>query len=297
MWPVPSGGDAAALEIGYAALASRIVVRIVSAGPRNGSPVVFLHGWGCSAFLFRENLPALAGAGFRPIAVDLKGHGLSDKPERDGEYTLDAMASHVLEVLDALGLRRLALVGQSMGGRIAIEVARRAPARVDRLVLVAPVGIGELWPRPLLQLGGWRGLEPIVPRLAGRALVRLALTIVTGSRRPVSADAVEGYFAPMQYAEYPRVLQRLLREFSWDPVDAAVLRSIEAPTLVVVGTRDLILRTARDHPLLQERSGLRVVWIEGAGHAPNEECPDEVNQAMIGFLHADPDEPTSGRTP
>jgi len=284
MWPVPGAGVTSALEIGYAALASRIVVRTIAAGPADGPPVVLLHGWGCSAFLFRDNLTALGSAGFRAIAIDLKGHGLSDKPESEDAYTLDAMTSHVLEVLDALALSRAALVGQSMGGRIALEVARRAPGRVRRLALIAPVGIGEFRAWPLLRLGGWRALEPLAPRLVTRGIVRLVLNIVAGNRRPITADAVEGYYAPMQYAEFPRVLQQLLREFTWEPVTSELLHAIGVPILVVVGTRDMILRIAPDRPLLRERAGMRVVWVEGAGHAPNEECPDDVNRALIEFL-------------
>ena len=283
MWPASGGDDA--LEVGYTALSSRTVVRTVSAGPASGPPVLLLHGWGCSAFLFRHNLPALASAGYRAIAVDLKGHGCSDKPEGDGEYTLDTMTAHVLEILDALALPEAILIGQSMGARIATEVARRAPTRVRRLVLIAPVGIGEIQALALVRLAASPVLDAVAPRIVSRAVVRLALGIAYGRRGQVSVDAVEGYFAPLQYPEFPRVLQRVLREFTWDPVPAALLAEVRAPTLVVIGSRDVIVRFRRDDPLLSAREHLRVVWIDGAGHAVNEECPDEVNMAIVAFLN------------
>lgn len=283
---LPASGDGT-LEIGYAALTSRTVVRTVSAGPADGSPVLLLHGWGSSALLFRQNLPALARAGHRAVAVDLKGHGLSDKPERDRDYTLTAMKDHVMEIMDALALPRCALVGQSMGGRIALEVARLAPSRVDRLVLISPVGIGEFRPRALLRLAGWRALEPLGSRLATRTVVRLALGLVYGGRARPSDELIEQYCEPLQYSEYSRVLQRFVREFSWDPVEAGLLEGIRARILVVLGTRDVVLSVARDHPLLRERPRLRVAWVEGAGHVPNDECPEEVNRVMIDFLRGE----------
>ncbi|HYD53246.1 MAG TPA: alpha/beta fold hydrolase, partial [Gemmatimonadaceae bacterium] len=84
------------------ALPSGIHVRVVEAGPCDGRPVVLLHGWGAGAYTYRHNLPALADAGLRATAVELKGHGLSEKPSAPGEYAFGAMLGHVHEVLAAL---------------------------------------------------------------------------------------------------------------------------------------------------------------------------------------------------
>lgn len=90
-------------------LASGIRVRVVEVGDPESPPVVFLPGWGCSAYIFRYTLEPVAAAGYRAIAVDLKGHGLSDKPTAVGEYTLDSMRTHVIEILNALGIARAPL--------------------------------------------------------------------------------------------------------------------------------------------------------------------------------------------
>src|SRR5512132_845901 len=77
------------LRTRYLDLASGVRVRAVECGKESDPTIVLVPGWGCSVYIFRENFEALAGAGFRPIAVDLKGHGLSDKPENRAEYSLE----------------------------------------------------------------------------------------------------------------------------------------------------------------------------------------------------------------
>ncbi|MEP6906149.1 MAG: alpha/beta fold hydrolase, partial [Gemmatimonadales bacterium] len=90
------------LRTRYLELASGIRVRAVECGEHGAPMIVLLPGWGCSAFVFRDNLAPLATAGFHVVAVDLKGHGLSDKPIATGEYRLESMQSHIHEILDAL---------------------------------------------------------------------------------------------------------------------------------------------------------------------------------------------------
>src|SRR5579859_5792383 len=78
-------------------------IRVIEALGAGTTPALFIHGWGCSCFVWRRNLPVLAAGGIRSLAMDLPGHGLSDKPEH---CTPDAMADVVLATLDALGLDR-----------------------------------------------------------------------------------------------------------------------------------------------------------------------------------------------
>src|SRR5215208_7570140 len=93
--------DDAAYRVSFALLRSGMRVRIVERGDSNSGAVVLVHGWGCSIYTFRRNMTALADAGYRVIAVDLKGHGQSDKPVAPEEYTIDALVDHLRDILDA----------------------------------------------------------------------------------------------------------------------------------------------------------------------------------------------------
>ena len=111
-----------AYRVSFARLESGIRIRVVERGDRKAPPVILVHGWGCSAYAFRFTMPALAAAGFRAIAFDLKGHGLSDKPHTSGEYTIERLVEHLRDVLDTLAL-------EQPGDFLAIFVA--APGEID----------------------------------------------------------------------------------------------------------------------------------------------------------------------
>ncbi len=105
-------------------------------------PVVLLHPNGFCAGLFDPIARRLAAGGaFRPIGVDLRGHGGTDKPEPPDPYRYDAMAGDVVAVLDALGFDDVDVVGGSLGGGVAIHVDQQQPGRARRLLLCEPIAL------------------------------------------------------------------------------------------------------------------------------------------------------------
>ncbi len=128
-------------------------VRVVEHNAAGASPnsltALLLHGWGCNAFHFRRLGPALAQRGVSSVAVDLRGHGLSNKPTDVAAYTSVAMTDFTQRLLDALGLERAGLVGHSLGGALALDTAAAAPSRVGWLMLLNPVGLSRLTFAPL----------------------------------------------------------------------------------------------------------------------------------------------------
>jgi pimeloyl-ACP methyl ester carboxylesterase len=185
-------------------LANGLGIRVLESGPPGGTPLLLLHGWAISAYLWRHNFAALAAAGYRVHAPDLPGHGLSDAPLEKGSYTLGALTDDVAALLDALGLERTAVVAQSMGGRIALELARRH--RVTKLALFGPVGFGDVSPA--------RDLVPFLPAIPGslaallvpRELVELVQRRVYGKIGWFTDRDVDEYWAPTQF---PAVRVRL----------------------------------------------------------------------------------------
>ncbi len=113
------------IAVRFVTLHDGLRVRVLSAGPGDGRPVVLLHGWGASVYSYRAQIPALAGAGFHVIAADLPGHGLSDKPAALDAYTRPAMVAATAELLDRLEVRDALVAGVSMGGGIVAGLAER----------------------------------------------------------------------------------------------------------------------------------------------------------------------------
>ncbi|SDL91424.1 4,5:9,10-diseco-3-hydroxy-5,9,17-trioxoandrosta-1(10),2-diene-4-oate hydrolase [Oryzisolibacter propanilivorax] len=113
----------------------------------SGEPVIFLHGAGGGASgysNFKGNYPQFAQAGFRSIVPDLLGYGLSSKTEQPKQYDLDFFIAGVKGLVDRLGLKGVTLLGNSLGGAVALGYALKHPQDVKRLILMAPGGVEDL---------------------------------------------------------------------------------------------------------------------------------------------------------
>ncbi|MFI5231759.1 MAG: alpha/beta fold hydrolase [Gemmatimonadales bacterium] len=267
-------------------LAGGLGLRVLEAGPPDGKPLLLLHGWAISSYLWRHNIAALADAGYRVHVPDLPGHGLSDAPLAKGSYTLEALADHLGALLDTLDLERAPVVAQSMGGRIALELARRH--RVTRLALFGPVGFGEV-----SQL---REIVPFLPKLPGalaamlvpREIVEIVQRRVYGKIGWFTERDVDEYWAPTQFPAVVQATVQMLREFDWELVAPELLAGISTPTLVVFGTLDGTVRPHGVERLVAALPHGRLQWIEGGGHVVMEEVPDRVNALLVEFLHDAP---------
>lgn len=271
------------ITVRWLSLPSGVRVRVAVAGPKEGPPVVMLAGWGGSLYMYRLNILPLAEAGYRVFAVDLKGQGLSDKPDDAAEYTLHSLTAHLLEVLDALGVRRAALVAQSMAGSLAVRLAIAYPHRVSRLALVSPVGFGRVpLIGPLSRAAG--AFAPIAPYLAKRWTFKRAVRYAYGSRGRASARDVDEYWAPSSDPAFVRSLFYLLRQMPWGLLKEEDLRRIRCPVLLFFGTDDRVVLPRDCERLAAVVPDARVVMVPGGGHAALECAPDVVNPALAAFL-------------
>ncbi len=261
-------------------LASGIRVRVVEAGDPEAPPVVFLPGWGCSTYIFRDTLGPVAAAGHRAIAVDLKGHGLSDKPTTVGEYTLDSMRNHVIEILDALEISRAPLAGLSMGAALAAHVAAVVPARVTSLILVSTVGFDGVPGLSAFQSLTSGPMVPVLPKVATRSVLRLMLHGVYGKLRPFTERDVDEYWAPTQFPEFTRAMRHLLHQFTW----RARFPELDMPCLVISGTLDHLARGETVEVLTRSRPAMRMLTVADAGHVVFDEAPEVVNAAIVDFI-------------
>lgn len=263
-------------------LRTGIRVRVAESGPADGAPFVMLHGWGASLYMYHDALSLLPRQGIRAIAVDLRGYGLSDRPRARGEYSLDHYLDDLDALLSSLGYKHVALMGQSMGGGIALHYALRHPARVKSLVLINPVGlvpigwvrVMRLIPRQLMESLGAR----MVPRwLTGFILRHLAY----GDASLVTEHDVDENWAPTRIPGFVYAVRAGIAEFDWSPISAEQAASLTVPTLVVLGTKDRVIIGARR--AAERLNGVKVVSFEG-GHCVHEEHPREVYGAIEKWL-------------
>lgn len=265
-----------------------------------GSPIVFIHGLGSSGYIeWRFNLEHFASS-HRVFAPDLPGFGRSDKPA-SARYGIPYFARTVDRYMANRRLRAATVVGTSMGGRVALELALAYPARVGRLVVVNSLGLGRpkiqpyypmmLMPRlgeTLLQ-GMRHGLRwapsPVIRSLAAR------FTGAAGDLEKTMSDEYLDDLREMYAAEgYPGAYLASVRSIA-NPrsylggLDVSHrLERIKAPVLFIWGANDPLFpleQATRAHGLLK---GSKLSVIEGAGHTPQAEKPKEFNRHLEAFL-------------
>jgi len=279
----PAGDPA--YRVSFPRLRSGTKIRVVERGGPSSPPIVLVHGWGCSVYVFRRNMPALADAGFRAIAVDLKGHGLSDKPIGPEDYTIDSLVEHLREILDALGLERPALAGHSLGGSLICHFASRYPERPLCLGMLSPVGLKGVPLMSLYRLLTPSALTPLLRQINPRVIVKLALMRVYGKRGHFTQRDVAEYLAPSQYPEFSLAMRELLHQYDWSAADHRPLSTVNIPAAGVWGSLDHLM--PRDGMAVYVPLVPQIVLraIPDAGHIITEETPDEVNEELIALMH------------
>ena len=271
------------ISVRYVRVEPQLTLRVLDSGPPQAPPVVLLHGWAASAYMHRFAIAHLARAGFRAIAVDLKGHGLSDKPiGTQVAYTTERLLGEVMRLLDAMGLERVALVGQSMGGGLALRLALDHPGRVRALALVSPVGLSTIPAARIARVISPRVLDQFASIMVPRWLAATLLRLTYGDPSRVTEREIDEYWAPSQFPNFARAMRALVAEFDWSPLPDERLRALRVRTLLTVGTKDRLIRGAVSAARRLPRAFQLV--IEGGGHDVNEEHHERVNSEISRFL-------------
>lgn len=259
-------------------------LRVIEAGNASAPTVVCVPGWASGAYQYRKNLPAIAAAGFRAITVELPGQGESDKPTAPDYYTLPTLARDLGAALDTLGVGECSIVAQSLGAAIATTFSRVSPNRVRRLALLAPVGLATVRlaapARALLPLA----LAAPLARFAWRWLWALGLRLAYGKLAKPDARDVDEYHAPARDPAYVPSLIALIRAIDWHTLDDETLARLAMPVLVVCGSEDRLIRCRDVIERARRLPNARSVVIPGAGHALQEEAPEQVNRLLVDFL-------------
>ncbi len=250
-----------------------------------GRPLVLLHGLGGSAFDWRHQIDPLAAAGYRVLAFDLLGAGLSDKPA-NADYSLRAQADLVKGALDRLGIPLAVFGGNSFGGGVSLIFAQLFPECVDGLILIDSVCYRQHLPEfvHLFRV-------PVLPRvLAGtiptRPITQMVLWTAFGNAHGVPEDLINDYVLEVSIPDRKLGLVWTARDLI--PRDAhhfeAGIRKIRTPALILWGEMDSIIPSRLALRLQKDLVGSELTVYERLGHIPHQEAPAVVNRRILGFL-------------
>jgi 3-oxoadipate enol-lactonase len=248
----------------------------------SGPPLLLIAGISGNTLGWSTLAPTLAQY-FHVIAFDNRGAGRSSAPE--GPYTISEMGGDAAALLDHLGIDRAHVVGLSMGGMIAQELALAHSERIDRLVLLSTAARS----RPAI-MGPWLNLW--VRKVDGDMEEdELALAMLPWMFTPAllsDHDQLEAVIAEWVQDPFPAPATGLKAQVSacrtHDSLDR--LPQITAPTLVLVGPEDILTPVSYATELAEAIPGARLHVLERGGHIAEAECPDEVADTLLMFLRA-----------
>jgi 3-oxoadipate enol-lactonase len=249
-----------------------VEVSYTEEGPRDAPVVVLSNSLGATRGMWDPQVPPLAER-FRVVTYDTRGHGSSPAP--DGPYTLDDLVDDVVALLDRLGVRRAHVAGLSLGGMIALRLAAREPARVDRIAVLCSSAKTE--PQGFLDRAATArsdGTATFAP-----AVVARWLTPPYAAEHPDLVTRLEAMVAGADDAGYAACCE----------VVAAIdlredLGRITAPTLVVSGAEDPALPPAHQEAIAAGIPGAELLSVSPGAHLANLEQPLQVTGALLGHF-------------
>jgi len=235
-----------------------------------GEPLVLIAGWGTDLRSWVFQLPAFRNY-FRVIVFDNRGVGKSDKPR--GPYSMKQMAADVIGLMDALQIGAAHILGLSMGGMIAQEVAINYPNRVLRLVLGCTFACQ----------GGVSGQTEEYLKQKGTDSQKIKLTLASlANNRPVGRFFVVLWMKLMSKSWAAGFKSQGVAIKHHDTSDR--LQLIKSPTLVIAGTKDRVIRPGSSEFIASRIPGARLAMIQNGSHSMSAENRKEFNQAVLAFL-------------
>jgi pimeloyl-ACP methyl ester carboxylesterase len=254
-------------------------LQVVDRGPRNGSPIVLLHCFTCAIDWWDRMMPRLTPR-HRVVAIDLLGHGGSEKP--DSGYAIENQADLVAQALGRLGIRDAEIVGHSLGGPVAVALAEQSPQLVDRLVVIdsipdtsyGDVGlIGELPFKPMIGQALWR----IKPDFS----IRDGLEVAFAPGFPVPNAFVEDV-KRLTYSAYNDSHDGFDDYTGEEPLPQRAAATGK-PILAIMGAKEQIASDPKAALAAYRAAGAKTVLIAGAGHSPNVEKPIPTANLVLDF--------------
>jgi len=250
-----------------------------------GVPLLVSHGFTGAKEDFADVIGPLAEAGWWVVAPDLRGHGASEQPEEEAAYSLTIFAEDLLGLTDELGWDRFALLGHSMGGMIAQELALGRPERIERLVLMSTshgpideldpetveVGVAILREQGLPALLEMLTLLPKAEPTPSEVRVR--------AERPGYVEFADGKVHRCSGAMYAAMGMELTSRH--DRLDE--LAALSMPTLVIVGDEDRLM-LAPSHRMAAAIPDAELVVVPDAAHSPQFENPEPWWKVVSAFL-------------
>lgn len=254
-------------------------------GERTAPPIVLIHGYTASVYVWKTTAPMLAAAGFRVIAIDLLGFGYSEKP-KGFDYTIESQARMISRFMDRLGIGRAIMVGSSYGGAVAATIALDYPGRVEKLVLVDAVINDDAKNHPVLRLASIPAVgEVITPFLADSKTFlkyRMQNTLARANHHLIDDERMANVSRPMNAADAHHSVLATARNWHANRIEQDA-HLIDHQTLIIWGDQDTVIPIVNGYKLYNSILQSRLIVMKDCGHVPQEEKSELFTDLVVEF--------------
>ena len=256
-------------------------------GDSSKPPVILIHGFTASVYVWKTTAPMLADAGFHVIALDLLGFGYSEKPAWF-DYSIQGQARMVSRFMNRLGIGRATIVGSSYGGAVALNLTLDYSEMVEKLVLVDAVCNDEAKDHPILKIVSLPGLgEALTPFLIdSRAFLKFRMhgTLAPANHHLITKDRLESVRRPLSAADGHHSVLTTSRNWNAKRLEQDA-HQINQRTLIIWGDRDTVIPIKNGYKLHEEILNSRFVILKNCGHVPQEEKSDLFIELVTEFCN------------
>lgn len=254
---------------------------------QSGSPLILIHGLGASAEIWMHNIESLS-QNYTVYVPDVVGFGRSEKPS--GSFSPVDLMRFIGNFMDELGIGRAHLVGQSLGGGIALHTVLQFPEKVDKLVLVGSAGLGRevIYSLRLMSL-------PVIGELLSRPSrtgVKIFFSLAVKNRSVLTKDFLETYYQLFRLPGAQQFLLKTVRgivDIKGGKEEAILpitknLHKITRPALIIWGKQDRVLPVQHAQFAHENLPNSKLYLFDSCGHVVNLERPQEFNRIVLEFL-------------
>jgi pimeloyl-ACP methyl ester carboxylesterase len=253
-------------------------------GESSGQPVILIPGFSAPYFIWDSTFYSMVSAGFRVLRYDLFGRGFSDRPHL--EYEINLFVRQLCNLLDGLQLKKVDLIGLSMGGAIASAFTVSSPQSVRRLVLIDPVGVLPMQMSLLYKAALLPGISELILSLVGTE--KMIHGLASDFFDPLYVKLFQDqYSRQIQIKGFKRAILSTLRNKTVNgfPRIYEQLGRSEIPIMLLWGRDDQTLPLKQSESLLKLITPMEFHIIDDCGHVPHYERPELVNPTLINFLN------------
>jgi len=249
-----------------------------ASGDSIAPPVLFVHGFPFSHQMWRSQMEAVAAAGFRGLAYDVRGHGMSDVG--DGQYTIESHVDDLFALMDHLKIPRTVVVGLSMGGYITLRALEREPARFSAVVLCDTRSEADTDEARVRRAGSIKAVKAEGSGAYAEGYVRQMFAPRSLTENAAAVETIRSIIAGTP----PLSIAGTLLALAARTDTTRSLAAVNVPALIMVGDQDTVTPIASARALHDGIRGSELHVVPGAAHMSNMENPAFFNEKLINFL-------------